>query len=63
MDKNLEHYYVGDGVGDVTTAGLGLAPMALADGPLIPEAETLFRHSFYEVKGLVEMKVYLNNPK
>jgi hypothetical protein len=46
MDTNLQHYYVGDGVGDVTTAGLGLAPMALADGPLIPEAETLFRHSF-----------------
>jgi hypothetical protein len=66
MDKNLEHYYVGDGVGDVTTAGLGLPPMALTnvltDGAL-PRAEILFRHGLHEVKDWVESKVYLKNPE
>jgi hypothetical protein len=62
VDTNLQWYYVGDGVGDVATAGLGLPPMALTDGSL-PGAEILFRRSLHEVKGLVESKVYLKNPE
>jgi hypothetical protein len=62
VDTNLQWYYVGDGVGDVAKAGLGLPPMALTDGSL-PGAEILFRRSLHEVKGLVESKVYLKNPE
>jgi len=57
MDTNLQQYYVGDGVGDVTTAGLRLPPMMLTDGA-VPGAEILFRHRLHEVKGLVESSVY-----
>jgi hypothetical protein len=34
MDTNIQHYYVGDGVGYIATAGLRQPPMALTDGPL-----------------------------
>ncbi len=42
-------------------AGLGIPPSALTDGTA-PGAEALFKRSLHEVKGLVESKVYLNNP-
>jgi len=60
-DANLQRHYVGDGDGDVEVAGLGLPPSALTDGS-IPSAETLFKRSLHEVKGLLESKAYLKNP-
>jgi hypothetical protein len=60
-DANIQRHYVGDGDGDISVAGLGLPPSALTDGS-IPSAETLFKRSLHEVKGLLESKAYLRNP-
>lgn len=59
FNTKLQHYYVGDGVGDAAGAGLGLPPMVLTDRA-VPRAKILFKHNLHEVKGLVESKVYLN---
>jgi len=60
-DTNLQRYYVGDGEGDPTLAGLGVPPMALTSGSS-PGAEILFKRSLHEVKGLLESQAYLKNP-
>jgi hypothetical protein len=57
-DTNLQRYYVGDGEGDPTLAGLGVPPMALTSGSS-PGAEILFKRSLHEVKGLLESQAYL----
>jgi hypothetical protein len=60
-DTNLQCYYVGDGEGDPTLAGLGVPPIALTSGSS-PGAEVLFKRSLHEVKGLLESQAYLKNP-
>ncbi len=60
-NTNLQRYYVGDGEGDPTLAGLGVPPVALISGSS-PGAEMLFKRSLREVKGLLESQAYLKNP-
>ncbi len=45
-DTNLQHTYVGDGVGDLELAGLGIASIALTDGSN-PSAEMLFKRCLH----------------
>jgi hypothetical protein len=44
---NLQCYYVGDDVGDVATAGLGIFGT-------VTGADISFRHSLHEMKGVLE---------
>ena len=60
-NTNVQHHCIGDGEGNVALAGFYLPPAALTDGTK-PGAETLFKLSLHEVKGLFESQVYLKNP-
>jgi hypothetical protein len=60
-DTNVQRHYFGDGEGNIAVAGFCLPPAALTDGTK-PGAETLFKLSLHEVKGLFESQVYLKNP-
>jgi cation transport ATPase len=48
-DTNLQHTYVGDGVGDLELADLGIAPIALTDRSN-PSAKMLLKQCLHEVK-------------
>jgi hypothetical protein len=58
VGRNLQHYCVGD----ADNSGLGLPPLALADG-VVPWAGISFRCSLYELKGLVKSMAYFKNPE
>ena len=60
-DTNVQRHYVGDGEDNVELAGFSIPPAALTDGTK-PGAETLFKLSLHEVKGLFESQLYLKNP-
>jgi hypothetical protein len=57
-DTNLQCHYVGDCVGSVELAGLGLPSSALTDGTL-PGSEVLFKCCLCEVKALYDSQLYL----
>ncbi len=60
-DTNLQRTYVGDGEGNLELVGLGIPPIALADGT-VPCSEILFKRCLHEVKALFESQQYLKNP-
>jgi hypothetical protein len=63
-NTNLQRYYVGDGEGNMSLAGLGVPAVALTlTSGVQPVAEDLFKRALHEVKGLVDSQLYLKKQK